>query len=230
VTCRGIERRDIFQGDEDRKTFLKFLGDAVESYQVIIYGYVLMSNHFHILIETPCGNLSEFMRCFNITYTYYFNKKYKRVGSLYQGRYKSILVEKESYLNILSRYIHVNPLRVKILRNKLFRDKVRYLWNYPWSSLIGYLNSKKRESFLTCDIILEEYGGDNPKGRESYWRRIQKHLSSEIDIGKQIVEELFERTKEGDSLNQEDSEVPISGCGSRSGRQGIRDWIRRIEK
>jgi len=187
VSCRGIERRDIFQVDEDRKTFLKFLGESVTTYQVIIYGYVLMSNHFHILIETPHGNLSEFMRRFNITYTYYFNRKYKRVGSLYQGRYKSILVEKESYLTILSRYIHVNPVRIKELRNKLLGEKVRYLRSYPWSSLIGYLNLKKRESFLTCDIILEEYGGDTAKGREFYWRQIQKDLSSEIDIDKQIV-------------------------------------------
>jgi REP element-mobilizing transposase RayT len=187
VTCRGIERRDIFLGDEDRKTFLKFLKESVEAYQVIIYCYVLMSNHFHIIIETPHGNLSEYMRCFNITYTYYFNRKYKRVGNLYQGRYKSILVEKESYLNILSRYIHVNPVQVKKLRNKLFREKLRYLRNYPWSSLIGYLNSKKRESFLTCDIIFEQYGGDNAKGRESYWRQIQNDLSSEMDINKQIV-------------------------------------------
>ena len=187
VICRGTERSDIFQGDEDRKTFLKFLKESVEVYQVIIYCYVLMSNHFHIIIETPHGNLSDFMRRFNITYTYYFNHKYRRIGNLYQGRYKSILIEKENYLNILSRYIHVNPVQVKKLRNKLFREKVRYLRNYPWSSLIGYLNSKKRESFLTCDIILEQYGGDNSKGRESYWRQIENDLSLEMDIDKQIV-------------------------------------------
>ena len=70
VTCRGIERRDIFLGDEDRKTFLKFLKESVEVYQVIIYCYVLMSNHFHIIIETPHGNLSDFMRRFNICLLY----------------------------------------------------------------------------------------------------------------------------------------------------------------
>ncbi len=108
VTCRGNERQDIFKDDADRKRFLQILIQSVNIYSVKLFSYVLMSNHFHLLIETPKGNLAEFMRKFNITYTGYYNRRHDRVGHLYQGRYKSILVDKNEYLSILSRYIHLN--------------------------------------------------------------------------------------------------------------------------
>jgi len=187
VNCRGIEKKDIYRSDKDRKTFLKILEESVNAYQVIIHCYVLMANHFHLLVETPHGNLGEFMRRFNITYTHYFNQKYERVGNLYHGRYKSILVEKESYLNVLSRYIHLNPVRVKEFENKSFEDKKRHLRNYPWSSFHGYMEPKKREPFLTCNMVLEDYGGDNTKGRETYWDQIIKDLLSNLEINKLII-------------------------------------------
>lgn len=181
---------------------------------VVIHAYVLMSNHFHLLIETPHGNLSEFMRRFNITYTYYFNERYNRVGNLYQGRYKSILVEKDSYLNLLSRYIHMNPVRIKRFRNKPLDEKMRYLIQYRWNSFNGYLDLKKRPLFLTCDIILEEYGGDNAKGRNSYLKQIQNDLASEMNIENKIVggyllgsDGFIERIK-NKYLRKEKREIP----------------------
>jgi putative transposase len=91
VTCRGNERKAIFRDDTDRSLFLDKLNSSREIYGVEIHCYVLMNNHFHLVVETPRGNLSEFMRHFNISYTAAFNRRHRRVGHLYQGRYKAIL-------------------------------------------------------------------------------------------------------------------------------------------
>src|SRR3972149_606292 len=88
VTCRGNERKSIFKDDLDKKVFLGLLSDGLKTYHIILFCYVLMDNHFHLLLETPLANLSEFMRWFNITYTSHYNRRHKRSGHLYQGRYK----------------------------------------------------------------------------------------------------------------------------------------------
>jgi putative transposase len=98
VTCRGNDQRAIFRDDYDRTRFLAQLESALEIFSVGLHAYVLMSNHFHIIVETPKANLSEFMRQFNISYTGYYNRRHGRVGHLYQGRFKAIVVDKDSYL------------------------------------------------------------------------------------------------------------------------------------
>lgn len=113
VTCRGNDRRAIYRDDRDRELFLEKLRGSLGTYQVELHAYVLMANHFHLMVATPKGNLSEFMRHFNISYTAAFNRRHRRVGHLYQGRYKAILVDQDSYLLELSRYVHLNPVRVK---------------------------------------------------------------------------------------------------------------------
>jgi putative transposase len=138
-------------------------------------------------LETPLANLSEFMRRFNITYTSYYNRRHKRVGHLYQGRYKSILVDKESYLAILSRYIHLNPVRTRRIGRASLAEKRRYLKRYKWSSLLGYIDETKRSSFIDYSMILEGYGGDNNKARGAYWEAIGNDLSKGMDIKKEIV-------------------------------------------
>ena len=111
LTCRGNNRRAIFDDNSDRVAFLEILAQSRQIFGVRLMAYVLMENHFHLLVETPLGNLSKFMRRFNITYTGYFNRRHQRVGHVYQGRYQSFLIEKESYLSEVSRYIHLNPVR-----------------------------------------------------------------------------------------------------------------------
>ena len=102
VTCRGNERKAIFRDDTDRADFLEKLRGSLAIYQVELHAYVLMSNHFHLIVATLRGNLSEFMRHFNISYTAAYNRRHKRVGHLYQGWYKAILIDKDSYLLELS--------------------------------------------------------------------------------------------------------------------------------
>ena len=98
VTCRGNDRRAIFKDDRDRTVFLEKLQGSLTTYQVEIHAYVLMHNHFHLMVCTPKGNLSEFMRHFNISYTAAYNRRHRRVGHLYQGRYKAIVIDQDSYL------------------------------------------------------------------------------------------------------------------------------------
>jgi len=187
VTCRGNERRNIFEDDEDRRIFLRFIAQSINIYSVKLHAYVLMGNHFHLLVETPLGNLGEFMRHFNITYTGSFNRRHKRVGHLYQGRYKSILVEKESYLSILSRYIHLNPIRVKALEKAPDKKKLEELLRYPWSSLPGYLDKGKRSGMIDYTLALAPYGGDTDRGRKAY----QKQLIADIAEGLDVKGDVF---------------------------------------
>lgn len=186
VTCRGNERRNIFQDDDDRKKFLRILSQSLNIYTVKLRAYVLMDNHFHLLVETPLGNLSEFMRHFNITYTSIFNRRHSRVGHLYQGRYKSILVEKEAYLSVLSRYIHLNPIRVKSLEKSKVNEKLEQLLRYPWSSLPGYLDKRKREGMIDYSLVLADYGGDKEKGRNAYRKQITVDMNGGLDIKEDI--------------------------------------------
>jgi putative transposase len=111
VTSRGNERREIFRDDEDRKRFLAILGHVVERFRWRVHAYVLMGNHYHLLIETPEPTLSRGMRHLNGIYTQGFNRRHERVGHLLQGRFKAILVEKEAHLLELARYVVLNPVR-----------------------------------------------------------------------------------------------------------------------
>ncbi len=114
ITSRGNERKNIFKSQRDREQFLRYLESATERYGAKIHVYCLMSNHYHLLLETPLANLSQIMRHINGAYTTYFNIKRERAGHLFQGRYKAILVEMDEYAQELSRYIHLNPVRAGI--------------------------------------------------------------------------------------------------------------------
>lgn len=166
VTCRGNDRRSIYRDDRDRDLFLERLRTSLDIYQVILHAYVLMRNHFHMIVETPRANLSEFMRHFNITYTVDFNRRHHRIGHLYQGRYKAILVDKDSYLAELSRYVHLNPIRIKPHKGRPVSEQRRLLERYKWSSLPGYLDPSKRQHWVNYEEVLGESGGTARRYRE----------------------------------------------------------------
>lgn len=187
VTCRGNERKDIFTHDGDRQKLLQILAYSLKIYGVELCSYVLMNNHFHLLTETPLGNLSEFMRHFNITYTVYYNRQHERVGHLYQGRYKSILVDKDSYLTALSRYIHLNPVRIKSMSKATVDEKATLLERYPWSSLPGFLSNSRKVSFVDYSTVLDEYGGDNDIGRKAYEKALYAELAAGAEIKSKIL-------------------------------------------
>lgn len=117
VTSRGNERTSTFRDDHDRRKFLEILEESCRLFRVEVHCHVLMSNHFHFLLKTVLANLSRFMQRFNTSYTVYFNRRHHRSGHLFQGRYKAILVDADAYLLELSRYIHLNPIRLKKLKD-----------------------------------------------------------------------------------------------------------------
>jgi len=212
VTCRGNERRDIFLSREDREVFLEKLALSSGIYNVPILAYVLMGNHFHLLLTTPDGNLSEFMRHFNISYTAGFNKKHNRVGHLYQGRYKAFLVDADNYLLEVSRYVHLNPIKVGALKKKRVEERRDALLEYEASSLPGYLWKKKRNDFVNYEFVLDYMGGDNSRGRKAYGKfvgdGITEDLDSPLDLGKGSgiigTEEFVERVK-GEFVDKKES-------------------------
>jgi len=178
VTCRGNEQRDIYQDREDKRIFKSKLKVSQEIYSVEVLGYVLMNNHFHLLIHTPQGNLSEFMRHFNISYTSAYNRRHKRCGHLYQGRYKAFLIDADNYLLAVSRYIHLNPIRTDKYVGVTPEEQWAELQKYADSSLAGYCRESEKEEFVNYRMVLGYMGGDNTKGRQSYKHFIQKEIGT----------------------------------------------------
>ena len=187
ITCRGNARQDIYKDNKDRKAFLEILTDSQKICDIKIYSYVLMSNHYHLLLETPKGNISDYMRHLNMRFTSHYNRRHKKVGHLFQGRFKAILVDKDTYLTMLSRYIHLNPVKIKGIKRKPYKEKLQYLRKYKWSSFPGYVNKRKKQEFIDYDFVLEEYGGDNDEGRQAYGDIISIDISGEMDVKEKIV-------------------------------------------
>ena len=133
ITSRGDGRKRIYISRYDYKKFLEYIMQAKEKYKFHLYAYVLMSNHYHLLLETTQPNLSKIMHYVNGAYTTYYNIKRKKSGHLFQGRYKSIVIDTDSYFKELSRYIHLNPVRAKLVNKP---DE------YEWSSYHGYVSKR----------------------------------------------------------------------------------------
>ena len=128
VTCRGNKRKTIFRDNSDRYTFLNMLAASLETFTVSLHGYVLMDNHFHLIIETHEANRGKLMQRFNTAYTVYYNRHHNRNGHLYQGRYKAILIDADQYLLELSRYVHLNPVRIREY-SRFPNDEKKQSWN-----------------------------------------------------------------------------------------------------
>ncbi|MCP4257777.1 MAG: transposase [Planctomycetes bacterium] len=144
VTSRGNLRDKIFYADADRTKLIEILKRTKERYGYIIHAFVLMDNHYHFLIETPQANLNQLMQNINTSYTVFINKKYHRSGHLFQGRYKAIVVDKDNYLLTLSRYIHLNPVKAKVVRKPE---------EYKWSSYKEYIGLSKTGLVDTVDTL-----------------------------------------------------------------------------
>jgi len=153
VTARGNERRAIFLGnaDDDRASFLAILARTCERFNWICHAYCLMTNHYHLLIETLDPNLSKGMRQLNGVYSQHINRTHGRVGHLFQGRFKGILVDKDSYLLELARYVVLNPVRAGMVRSP---------GEWPWSSYLATVGMEEAPPFLATDWLLRTFGDD----------------------------------------------------------------------
>ena len=183
VTCRGNEKRVIFREDRDKVRFLEILHNTLDPYGVEVHSYVLMDNHFHLILRTQEANLHNFMQRFNTTYTIYFNRRFKRSGHLYQGRYKAILIEAGTCLPELSRYVHLNPVRIKKFSGLEVKEKHKIIRNFSWSSYYGYIRMKDRQPFVNYSNILSMIGkGDDRDSRRKYDRFVMGGIKKEMVI------------------------------------------------
>ena len=220
VTCRGNERGVIFRDDQDRQRLLERLAESQEMFQVRVHLYCLMPNHFHLLAETPLGNLDRFMGSVLTGYTVYYNLRHDRSGHLMQGRYGAQLVKGDEYLLKLSRYIHLNPVQVKDWRDRPISERVRALCTYEWSSYREYAGLRKPCGWLATRPLLKglkRFGiPGTVKGYAGYIQAglagsdeefVQLIKSRPIAIGPEpFVEEIKSRCLEaaGSSVKRED--------------------------
>ena len=205
VTSRGNERRAIFREESDFALFLTVLGDVCCQYNWVIHAWCLMTNHYHLVVETPDGNLSGGMRQLNGVYTLRFNRRHRRAGHLFQGRYKSILVDKSSYLLELSRYVVLNPVRARMVGSP---DE------WKWSSYLYTLGAKDSPSWLASDAMLLQFSQNRQEAcvrfqvfvAEGLGHSIWSHLRQQVFLGDDgFIKKQQTLIKE---LDRELSEVP----------------------
>ncbi len=184
VMNRGLNAKRVFLDKSDYETFLVTLEEACRLFDGIVYSYCLMSNHYHLLVKTPSGNVSRFMRHLNGVYTQRFNRAHDRDGPLFRGRYKSILVQEDSYLLEVLRYIHNNPVKAKI---------VERLSLFKWSSHNTYLGKVKPITGMDTKFVLRYFSSKTHKAIEDYRRFISQ--SGDVE-----VEKFYSSKKQGNIL------------------------------
>ena len=207
ITSRGDRQEDIYESDDDRSMFLSILGEVSERYNWVCHAYCLMSNHYHLLIETPDANLSKGMRQLNGVYTQSYNRRNNKVGHLFQGRYKAILVEKEVYLLELSRYIVLNPVRAEMVRSAK---------DWPWSSYRSVVGQADSPTWLNVEWLLAMFSNNKKDAIESYKRFVAQgkgqpspwsELRNQVFLGSSDFVETMHALIDGD---KELSEIPSS--------------------
>jgi putative transposase len=207
ITSRGDRQEDIYEIDADRSLFLHTLAEVCQRYNWVCYAYCLMSNHYHLLIETPDGNLCQGMRQLNGVYTQAFNRAKRRVGHVFQGRYTGILVDKQNYLMELARYIVLNPVRAQMCHTA---DQ------WPWSSYLATAGKQAKPAWLNTDWLLANFGSTKRqaiaaykvfvaagKGQPSPWA----DLRNQVYLGDSNFVTTMQALIDGD---KELSEVPSS--------------------
>ncbi len=199
IHARGNERRKIFFTDADYQKFKDYIAGAIEKYHCLVHCYVLMGNHYHLLIETPEANISSVMHYISGSYATYINTKRGRNGHLFQGRYKSILVDKDSYLMELSRYIHLNPVRARMVEKPE---------EYAYSSYNSYITGEPGK-IVTTDLILGMLSVQRKEAQKAYRHYVEngigKELKNPLDNaycgiilgGEQFIKDVLRTIKEG---------------------------------
>jgi putative transposase len=202
VLNRGIEKRVIFRSKVCYERFLKLLSSLPGRFGVKLHGYALMPNHYHLQVETPEANLSQAIHWLNVGYSVWLNRRYSRVGPLFQGRFKAILHEPTEAL-VISRYIHLNPVRVQAIgghegrgspeleiTKELARQRVETLEHFPWSSYGYFAGIRSPVDWLSTDAILEFFDQGSQRERQKAFSRSLKEAAAagtwEIDWKKRL--------------------------------------------
>jgi putative transposase len=207
ITSRGNQRERVYFEDGDRERFLEILKRTRERYGYQLHAYVLMDNHYHLMVETPKANISQTMQNINTSYTVYINKKHRRSGHLFQGRYKGIIVDKDEYLVTLSRYIHLNPVRAGIVQKPEA---------YRWSSYGFYIDSSNKDTLVNTVDTLLMFSEEKRHAVKAYKDFVDggigkednplEELESGILLGstafKERIKALLEKRKEDEEIPQ----------------------------
>jgi len=171
VTARGNEKKRIYFSNPDYEKFKYYINRAQDKYQFLLHCFVLMVNHYHLVIETPFANLNSIMHYINSSYTNYVNRKMKRTGHLLQGRYKAILIDHDSYLLELSRYLHLNPVRAGIVQRPE---------DYPHSSYGSFIG-KRSDGNICRDFILRMVSQHEKKAMQAYRNFVEHAMGTNLD-------------------------------------------------
>jgi putative transposase len=183
VTARGDRREAIFEDDQDRHTFLQIFEKVIRQFNWQCYAWCLMDNHYHLLIQTPDANLSKGMRQLNGVYTQASNRRHGRVGHLFQGRFKAIVVDSDAYLQELSRYVVLNPVRAGMVKNPA---------DWPWSSYRASLGLEAPASWLATDALLAVFAEQRAMAQNRYMEFVAAgihaqspwhHLKGQVFLG-----------------------------------------------
>jgi len=221
VTSRGNRQEAIYEDNEDRRAYLGILGDVVERFNWLCYTYCLMENHYHLVIETLEGNLSKGMRHLNGVYTQVSNRRHNRVGHLFQGRYKAILIDKDSYWLEVSRYVVLNPVRAGMVKEP---------GGWPWSSYNATVGAKNPPEWLKVDRLLAHFGQKPGIARRRYKEFVKDGIGRQSlwsDLKGQIYlgDERFIERMQGRLDDEEASDVNIP----RAQRRGPAPTLKLIE-
>ncbi len=189
VTSRGNEAKNIFRSDADRILFLMILAEAAKRFEWIVHVYTLMTNHFHLVIETPEKTLSRGMQWLNGRYARRFNRRHKRKGHLFQGRFHSVLVEKDTHLLELTRYVVLNPVRAGMVERPE---------EYRWSSYRATAGLEAAPEWLATEWILRQFGSDPGRARAEYAGFVDAGVGIERSPWDELVGQIYLGTAELD--------------------------------
>jgi REP element-mobilizing transposase RayT len=199
ITARGNERRPIYRENRDRQHFCELLGEMVSQYNLVLHAFVLMDNHYHLLLELREANLSRAVQWLNTSYSVWFNRRHDRCGHLFQGRFKSVILEAARWALLLSRYIHLNPVRTSRLgldKGKQrqirvgaqgappvgqVRERIAHLRRYRWSSYRAYIGLALAPAWLGCRRVLELGGGRQGEARRRYRDYVEAAVREGLD-------------------------------------------------
>jgi REP-associated tyrosine transposase len=232
ITARGNERGLLFLDDEDRRHLLGLLGRMSDRYHILLHVYTLMDTHYHLVLETPEANLSAGMHWLNSGYGGWFNRRHRRTGHLLEGRFKGIIVEPPRWGLELSRYVHLNPIRIRPFaldkqarrRNRLglgheedlemWNARIDCLRDYPWSSYRAYIGLEKAPEWLHCETVLSWVGGPKENCEATYQRYVEeaareglpqtpwKQLEAQVVLGSAEFRQSLQRYLRGDPKEQ----------------------------
>ncbi len=222
VTARGNERKAVYRDEADRQRFVETVGEAVERFGVVIHAHCLMPNHYHLLLQTPRANLSAAAGWLQTTYSVRFNRRHRRSGHLFQGRFKAHLVEEDTYAQELIKYIHLNPVRPKDKRQPIPAERKATLAKYRWSSHRAHAGFDNNPPAWICLDWLRYFGRTRREAQAEYRSQIGKAFG-------QVVQSPWEGLRHGLVLGSDALWEKVRGLiGETEGDEEIR-WRQRAD-